>query len=89
MAEAGLKLWITELTILESNSTKKAAALEDVLTLYYSHPAVEGIMLWGFWDGAAFDTRISLFTGSKITVCLPYITRYSPSAIHIISENHQ
>ncbi|XP_048752453.2 anti-sigma-I factor RsgI6-like [Ostrea edulis] len=67
VAEAGLKLWITELTILESNSTKKAAALEDVLTLYYSHPAVEGIMLWGFWDGAAFDTRISLFTGSKIT----------------------
>ncbi|XP_062581777.1 uncharacterized protein LOC134243536 [Saccostrea cucullata] len=66
VAEAGLKIWITELTILESDSTKKAAALEELLTLYFSHPAVEGVLLWGFWDGAIYDPNVSLFTGSSI-----------------------
>ncbi|XP_062583059.1 uncharacterized protein LOC134244820 [Saccostrea cucullata] len=67
VAEAGLKIWITEMTIFESNSTKKAAALEELLTLYFSHPAVEGVLLWGFWDGAIRDQERSLFTGPSIT----------------------
>jgi endo-1,4-beta-xylanase len=75
VAEAGLKIWITELTILEPDDTKKAAALENVLTLYYSHPAVEGIMTWGFFDGAVNGTGIlPPSTGSRIIVCLPFKT---------------
>lgn len=38
------------------------------MTLYFSHPAVEGVLLWGFWDGGVFDKAIALATGSNVTV---------------------
>ncbi|XP_052105798.1 anti-sigma-I factor RsgI6-like [Mytilus californianus] len=67
VAESGLPIWITELTIMDSNESNKAAALEDVMTMFFSHPAIEGILLWGFWDGAAYDRRLALATGSSVT----------------------
>ncbi|KAK3083789.1 hypothetical protein FSP39_003248 [Pinctada imbricata] len=67
VAEAGLPIWITELTIKEQDENKKAAALEDVLTLFYSHPAIEGVLLWGFWDGAIYDTQLALANGPNVT----------------------
>lgn len=57
VAEAGLKIWITELTVSENDANKKAVALENLMTLFFSHPAVEGIMLWGFWD--SFSLKMS------------------------------
>jgi hypothetical protein len=30
---------------------EQAAVLRQVLELFYSHPAVTGVTLWGFWDG--------------------------------------
>ncbi|XP_065936364.1 anti-sigma-I factor RsgI6-like [Magallana gigas] len=48
IAESGLKLWITELTLSDTDNNRKAANLEKVMTLLFSHPAVEGILLWGF-----------------------------------------
>lgn len=67
VAEAGLPIWITELSIGEKDEHLKASALEDIYTLYFSHPAVEGILLWGFWDGKMFDQSASLFTGANLT----------------------
>ena len=40
MAEAGLPIWITELTVAENNNTKKAEALEDLMTLYFRYSDV-------------------------------------------------
>lgn len=68
MAEAGLKIWITELTVTENDANKKASALSDLLTLFFSHPAVEGVMLWGFWDGAIHHAADKLFEGPNFTV---------------------
>ena len=45
-----------------------AQALDDALTLYFSHPAVEGIMLWGFWDGRMFEQSAALVEGPDLTV---------------------
>ncbi|XP_061166383.1 uncharacterized protein LOC133175304 [Saccostrea echinata] len=67
VAEAGLKIWITELTISESDVNKKATALENLLTLFFSHPAVEGVMFWGFWDGAIHHSVDKLFEGPNLT----------------------
>ncbi|XP_076077303.1 anti-sigma-I factor RsgI6-like [Mytilus galloprovincialis] len=67
VAEVGLPIWITELSILDTNANDKATALDDVMTLYFSHPAVEGVLLWGFWDGGVFDKAIALATGSNVT----------------------
>lgn len=50
VAEAGVPIWITEFDLEYPNVVKRAQLVEDALRLYYSHPAVEGIVLWGFWN---------------------------------------
>ncbi|XP_060075885.1 uncharacterized protein LOC132555553 [Ylistrum balloti] len=52
VAEAGLPIWVTEMSIQGSNFTAKAEALEDVLTMYFSHRSVAGVILWGFWGAS-------------------------------------
>ncbi|OWF42293.1 uncharacterized protein LOC110461311 [Mizuhopecten yessoensis] len=66
IAEAGLPIWITEFTVNEANEGLKADALENMLTLFMSHPAVEGVLLWGFWDGQLWLPNSALATGSNV-----------------------
>ena len=40
---------------------RKAEALEEYLRICFAHPAVEGIMLWGFWEGANWIRQSSLW----------------------------
>jgi endo-1,4-beta-xylanase len=68
VAEAGLNIWITELTIDAKDDNKKAATLENLLKLFFSHPAVEGVILWHFWDGSNWHDNEALFRGPAITV---------------------
>lgn len=70
VAEAGLKIWATELTVDAADEHKKAAALENLLTVFFSHPAVEGVILWHFWDGSNWHQNEALFNGPGITVAL-------------------
>ena len=46
-----------------------AKALEDLMTLYFSHPSIEGIILWGFWDGRIWKENATLVEGDNLTVC--------------------
>ena len=52
----------------DTDENRKAANLEKVMTLFFSHPAVEGVLLWGFWDGKIWHKENALFTGTNITV---------------------
>jgi len=40
------------------------------MTLYFSHPEVEGVMLWGFWDGKIYEQSTALYEGPNVTVSL-------------------
>lgn len=52
-AAFGLPIKITEFDCEATNGEdRQAECLENALTLCFSHPAVEGFMLWGFWDGS-------------------------------------
>lgn len=45
-------LQITELDVeVGSDEQLQADYLRDILTVAYSHPAMKGIVLWGFWEG--------------------------------------
>ncbi|XP_033754712.1 endo-1,4-beta-xylanase 1-like [Pecten maximus] len=66
IAEAGLPIWITEFTVDEADEGLKADALENMMTLFMSHPAVEGVLLWGFWDGNIHKHNAALATGSNV-----------------------
>ncbi|XP_060068736.1 uncharacterized protein LOC132548855 [Ylistrum balloti] len=67
VAEAGLPIWITEFTVNEPNEVLKANALEDMLTLFMSHPAVEGVLLWGYWDTRIWIHDSALASGHDVT----------------------
>jgi len=39
----------------------KAKALADYYRICFAHPAVEGILMWGFWEGANWIPQSSLY----------------------------
>ncbi|KAI4316566.1 hypothetical protein L6164_024538 [Bauhinia variegata] len=46
----GLPIWFTELDVSSINEYVRADDLEVMMREAFAHPAVEGIMLWGFWE---------------------------------------
>ncbi|XP_020590650.1 uncharacterized protein LOC110031660 [Phalaenopsis equestris] len=46
----GLPVWFTEIDVFSTNEYVRADDLETMLREVYAHPAVDGIMLWGFWE---------------------------------------
>lgn len=50
LAILGLPIWFTEIDIAAVNEHVRAEDLEVMLREAYAHPAVEGIVLWGFWE---------------------------------------
>ncbi|TVU03702.1 hypothetical protein EJB05_50767, partial [Eragrostis curvula] len=50
-AATGLPVWFTELDVCEPDEELRADDLEVVLREAYAHPAVEGVVLWGFMQG--------------------------------------
>jgi len=52
-AATGLRLQVTEFDMLGSGWTEpmKADYLREFLTAMYSHPSVDAVTMWGFWDG--------------------------------------
>ncbi|XP_041351370.1 endo-1,4-beta-xylanase 3-like isoform X2 [Gigantopelta aegis] len=69
LAEVGLPIWVTELSIVSDNYTKLADMFETVLRVLYAHPAVEGIMFWGFWGPIhGYGEQAALVSGPEFTI---------------------
>jgi len=49
-AAFNLPLKITEYDFTTSDADLGADYMRDILTIAYSHPAVNGFVIWGFWD---------------------------------------
>ena len=45
----------------EDEEKKKAKELTDYYRICFAHPAVEGILMWGFWEGANWIPVSSLY----------------------------
>lgn len=52
LATLNLPIWITEYDIVNYDENARAEALENLYRAAFSHPAVEGILMWGFWAGS-------------------------------------
>lgn len=52
MSECGLPLWVTEFDVSNPDENIRANDLEDFYRIAFSHPAVEGILMWGFWQNS-------------------------------------
>ena len=51
LAKFKLPIKITEFDINTSDEAAKAANLTALYRTCFAHPAVEGILMWGFWEG--------------------------------------
>jgi len=76
-SEFGLPIESTELSINISDRELQADFMRDYLTAVFSHPNVQGIMLWGFWEGrhwrpdaALFDSNWQLRPHGKVWIDL-------------------
>ncbi|KAK6194979.1 hypothetical protein SNE40_000501 [Patella caerulea] len=67
VAKVGYPIWITELDINQGDNHRKAQHYEDVMRLYFSHPAVKGVMFWGFWDQRHWRPQAALANGNNVT----------------------
>lgn len=59
--DAGLRVVITEFDVDSPDAELQGDYLRDLLTLAYSHPAVEGFMVWGFYAPLHWRPRAAMF----------------------------
>jgi endo-1,4-beta-xylanase len=52
LATLGLPIWCTEFDMADPDEYVRADELEDFYRIAFSHPAVEGILMWGFWESS-------------------------------------
>lgn len=50
-SEFGLPIQITEFDVSVTNEALQADYTRDFLTAVFSHPSVNGVVVWGFWAG--------------------------------------
>ncbi|MCA9258388.1 MAG: endo-1,4-beta-xylanase, partial [Planctomycetales bacterium] len=57
----GLPIHITEFDVDVANEQLQAQYLTDFYTAVFAHPAVEAIVMWGFWEGAHWRPHAALY----------------------------
>jgi GH35 family endo-1,4-beta-xylanase len=60
-AEFGKPIFVTEYDIDLGDEALAAEYTHDFYTTLFSHPAVGGILMWGFWDGAHWKSNAPLY----------------------------
>jgi endo-1,4-beta-xylanase len=60
-AAPGPPLTITEYDIVTDDEELAGDFTRDFLTVLFSHPRVEGFLMWGFWDGRHWKNDAPLF----------------------------
>ncbi|CAH1789624.1 unnamed protein product [Owenia fusiformis] len=67
LAGVSVPVWITEMDVENTNRDVRAADYEKLWRFMFSHPSVDGIMLWGFWDQAHSKPQAALVEGNDLT----------------------
>ncbi|MGA2916506.1 MAG: endo-1,4-beta-xylanase [Sedimentisphaerales bacterium] len=52
----GLSIWVTEFDANEINDIRRAGIMDDFYRICFSDPNVEGILMWGFWQGLTWQS---------------------------------
>ena len=50
LAELGLPIWVTEFDVSQNSPVERAKHLSYFMRAAFSHPSIEGLLFWGFWD---------------------------------------
>ncbi|MDQ3621580.1 MAG: endo-1,4-beta-xylanase [Verrucomicrobiota bacterium] len=57
----GKPLQVTEFDIDTTNETLQADYTRDFMTLVFSHPAVNSVLMWGFWQGSHWKPNAAMY----------------------------
>jgi GH35 family endo-1,4-beta-xylanase len=60
-ARFGKPIWITEFDTEIKDEEVTGKFTEDFFTTMFSHPSVEGVIMWGFWDGSHWKNNAPLY----------------------------
>jgi hypothetical protein len=60
-SQLGLPIESTELSLNIEDRGLQADYMRDYMIAFFSHPNVNGIMLWGFWEGRHWRPQAALF----------------------------
>lgn len=60
-AKLNLDIKITEFDISTSDEDFQAKYTGDFLTICFSHPAVKGFQIWGFWEGGHWNPKAAMY----------------------------
>jgi GH35 family endo-1,4-beta-xylanase len=60
-AKFGVPLQLTEFDIDTPNERHQADYLRDVMTITFSHPSFNAIVMWGFWEGRHWRPNAALW----------------------------
>jgi endo-1,4-beta-xylanase len=60
-AQFNKTIWITEYDVALDDETLAGSYTRDFYTTLFSHPAVGGIVMWGFWDGSHWKNNAPLY----------------------------
>ena len=71
------------MTVAHSNRRVRAQNYEDLLRLYFSTPAIDGVTIWGFWDQAHYRPAAALVEGNQLNVCIIFLNKTDLSSIKL------
>ncbi len=60
-AKFGKQIWITEYDFEIKDEELTGKFTHDFYTAMFSHPAVGGVVMWGFWDGSHWKNNAPLY----------------------------
>lgn len=61
LAELGIPIKITEFSAVAETDAEQAQMLSSLYRVAFAHPAVDGIYMWGFWEGSNWEPRSAIF----------------------------
>ena len=64
MAATGLPILISEYDIASADDNTQATKIKDHITVMWNHPAVAGITIWGYLNGATWISNSGLLNSS-------------------------
>lgn len=61
LAEFNLPIKITEVLFAYEDETVQVSELNKLLPIYFAHPNVEAIVMWGFWAGSHWQPHCAMW----------------------------
>lgn len=87
MATSGLPIYVTELDISGDDNTQKER-YERLFPVYWNHPSVAGISIWGYVFGETWKDGTGLINNGQDRPAMTWLRQYMASLPDVCSNNN-